>query len=223
MPTENPRITFAVTKDMQDKIESYKYDTRQKNTTQAILSLINSGLAVLNGEDVKPATALPDKYAALDAHGKSLVDLVINAEYERCMASVPSPAKPAEVVTLRRYVSPAAAGAPLYAESEYEEIDFPAEIVPEGTSYAVGISGKSMEPDIPDGCTVFVQRTETAHNGDVIIAWISGEGTVCKRAVVDGDQIVRLASRNRSFADIKGADLDGLRVYGKVLGYAIDR
>lgn len=216
MPTENPRITFAVTRDMLDRIESYKFDTRQKNQTQAILSLINSGLAALNGEAV---TTLPDKYAALDAHGKYVVDLVISAEYERCLSGPAARADATQTITLRRYVSPAAAGAPLYAESEYEEIDFPAEIVPEGTSYAVGISGASMEPDIPNGCTAFVEKTEEIRSGDIVIAWIDGEGTVCKRAVVSGDRITKLESANRAFADIKGADLNGLHMYGKVLGF----
>ena len=161
------------------------------------------------------------KYRSLDAYGKDLIDTILDKEVERCAAEPAAPAR-AQSIRLRRYVSPAAAGAPLYAESEYEEIDFPAEIVPEGTSYALGISGKSMEPDIPDGCTVFVEKTEQIRNGDIVIAWIDGEGTVCKRASVSGDRIIKLESSNRAFADIKGADLDGLRVYGKVLGYTTE-
>lgn len=161
------------------------------------------------------------KYRSIDEYGKDLVDTILDKEVERCAAEPAAPAR-AQSIRLRCYVSPAAAGAPLYAESEYEEIDFPAEIVPEGTSYALGISGKSMEPDIPDGCTVFVEKTEQIRNGDIVIAWIDGEGTVCKRASVSGDRITKLESSNRAFADIKGADLDGLRVYGKVLGYTTE-
>lgn len=221
MPTDNPRITFTVSKDMYDKIDSYKFETRQKNQTQAILSLINSGLAVLSGEEVKPVTALPDKYTALDAHGKYVVDLVINAEYERCVAQDAS-AEAAEIIPLRCYSSPAAAGAPLYAESDYDVVDYPAALVPEGTSYALGISGRSMEPTIPDGCTVFVRKTDDIRSGDIVIAWVDGEGTVCKRAIVAGDRITKLESINRDYPDIKGSDLDGLRIYGKVLGYTTE-
>lgn len=57
---------------------------------------------------------------------------------------------------------------------------------------------------------------------NIIIAWIDGEGTVCKRAVVSGDRITKLESANREYADIKGADLNGLRIYGKVLGYTTE-
>lgn len=161
------------------------------------------------------------KYRSLDAYGKDLVDTVLDKEAQRC-ADVFSRLAPPRGITLRRYTSPAAAGAPLYAESDYEDVDFPAEIVPDGTSYALGISGKSMEPEIPDGCTVFVEKTDAVDDGDIIVAWIEGDGTVCKRIVMDGDQVVRLESANRDFADITGADLNGMRVYGKVLGYTTE-
>ena len=163
------------------------------------------------------------KYRELDGFGRRAVNAVLDIECERVRKGVSkAPAREAgRIVYLRRYMSPAA-GAPLFAEQDYEDAGYPAADVPEGTSYAVGISGHSMEPELPDGCTVFVERTEAVADGDIVIAWIDGEGTVCKRAVLDGDRIIRLESANPEYPDIAGADLNGLRVYGRVLGYAND-
>ncbi len=44
MPTEKPRITITMTEDEFKRIEAYRFETRQKNQTQAILSLVRLGL-----------------------------------------------------------------------------------------------------------------------------------------------------------------------------------
>lgn len=121
-------------------------------------------------------------------------------------------------VEYRRYTSPAAASTPLWAESEYETLTCAADDVPDGADYAVGIQGKSMEPDIPDGSTVWVKRSYMVEDGDIVIAWVDGEGTVCKQARCKGDKIVCLHSINPAYPDIKGQDLSELRIYGIVVG-----
>lgn len=158
------------------------------------------------------------KYRYLDEHGRDVIDTLLEKEYKRCRMEQESKSAALSKIELRRYISPAAAGTPLYAEWDYEKVDYPSEVVPEGTEYAVGISGRSMEPDVPDGCSAFVERTDQIRNGDIVIAWVEGEGTVCKQAVMNIDQIVRLRSINRQFPDITGEELKGLRIYGKVLG-----
>lgn len=45
MPTSNPRITFTVSDDMMSRIDEYRFDNRIKNQTQAIVTLLNRGLA----------------------------------------------------------------------------------------------------------------------------------------------------------------------------------
>lgn len=160
------------------------------------------------------------QYRHLDTHGKKVVGALLDLEYERCTKAEQSddaPESPA-LVDYRRYTSPAAAGTPLWAESEYEIISCNPDDVPAGADYAVGIQGASMEPDVPDGATVWVHRSEQPEDGDIVIAWVEGEGTVCKQAVCDGDQIVRLHSINPAYPDIEGEDLEGLRVYGVVVG-----
>ena len=44
MPTEKPRITITMTEDEFKRVEAYRFETRQKNQTQAILSLVRLGL-----------------------------------------------------------------------------------------------------------------------------------------------------------------------------------
>lgn len=53
MPTMNPRITFTVCEEMRKQIEDYMFENRIKNTTQAIVSLINKGFQTVTGEPVQ--------------------------------------------------------------------------------------------------------------------------------------------------------------------------
>lgn len=55
MPTDNPRITFAVSEEMKDRINDYQFSNRIKNQSQAILSLIKIGMDSLEEEN----TTLP--------------------------------------------------------------------------------------------------------------------------------------------------------------------
>ena len=54
MPTINPRITFTVSEEMLKRIDAYRFDNRIKNQTQAIVSLIDIGLASLNNGGKEP-------------------------------------------------------------------------------------------------------------------------------------------------------------------------
>lgn len=58
MPTDKPRVTFAIDKEKLSKLESYRYNNKIKNQTQAILSLIDKGLDALAAEDSEVATAI---------------------------------------------------------------------------------------------------------------------------------------------------------------------
>lgn len=167
-----------------------------------------------------PEQRILKKYRALDEHGMKVVEFILNEEYSRCTEPESVRTNPAQnaMVEYRRYTSPAAAGAPLWAESEYETLTCAADDVPDDADYAVGIQGESMEPDIPDGSTVWVKRSYTVDDGDIVIAWIDGEGTVCKQARCKGDKIICLHSLNPAYPDITGQELSELRIYGIVVG-----
>ena len=92
MPTIKPRVTITMDSEQFDKIEEYRFNHRCKNQTQAILSLIEAGFAELELSHKKPEKEIispkeiemAKKYRALDAHGKRIVDMVLDEEYSRC-------------------------------------------------------------------------------------------------------------------------------------------
>lgn len=47
MPTDNPRLSFMVTHEMKDRITDYQFDHKCKNTSQALLELIQRGLEII--------------------------------------------------------------------------------------------------------------------------------------------------------------------------------
>lgn len=175
-----------------------------KNATALLAAVANA----FNGLGEKEAEQIMRRFNdALSAHLAAPEEAAVDTIIEIAKVKVP------------RFVYPSAAGVPLYAESECEEVEYPADAVPDGTSFAVGIMGRSMEPDFPDGCTVFVNKDARVEDGDIAVVWIDGEeGMVCKRVRLDGDAVSALESINSEFADITGPALDGMRIYGKVIG-----
>lgn len=63
MPTLNPRITFTVSDETMKAIDEYRFSHRMRNQTQAILSLIDLGFKVLDGNEliIEPAEKLSDE------------------------------------------------------------------------------------------------------------------------------------------------------------------
>ena len=150
----------------------------------------------------------------LDDFGKNAVLAVMRAEQARMEHEADHPG----CVKLRHYTSPAAAGDPVLANSDYTYIGYALDNINLRADYTVDLQGDSMEPDYPDGCTVYVQRPDDIEDGDVVIAWLRGEGAVCKRAIVRGGKVLKLESINRACADYSGAALDDMLIQGKVIG-----
>lgn len=124
-----------------------------------------------------------------------------------------------EEVDLIRFDSAAAAGAPNWVDGDnYTRVTYPASIVPKTAKFALVIAGHSMEPEISNGDTVFVEPTQDYEHGDILIVWVEGEGTVCKRAYKKRGKLLRLESVNRAYPDFEGTALDNARIYGKVVG-----
>lgn len=77
-------------------------------------------------------------------------------------------------------VGQVAAGQPILAEQNIEEnIKLPLSIVGDKNSFLLKVRGESMiEAGILDGDYVVVQETQTAHNGEIVVALIDDEATV---------------------------------------------
>lgn len=115
------------------------------------------------------------------------------------------------------YDYPAAAGLPLYAESDFERVSFPEDEIPSGADFGIRISGDSMEPTIHDGDIVWVRKQPEISNGQIGI-FMLGDSSVCKRARCRADgRITALESDNPTYKPIKNSDLEDLRIVGKVL------
>ena len=74
MPTDKPRITFAVDEALLELVESYKAENNCKNLSQAILSLLGKGLDI---EEARPtlsdeAVKVGERFDNLSDEGKRL-------------------------------------------------------------------------------------------------------------------------------------------------------
>ena len=75
--------------------------------------------------------------------------------------------------------SGASAGPGTMLDDEYfEERDFPAALVPDGTDFATRVTGTSMEPYLHDGDTLFVKRQDHLRPGDLGLFLWRGESYV---------------------------------------------
>ena len=108
-----------------------------------------------------------------------------------------------------------AAGYPLevFEGSEYMDVP-PQYLKPE--NYVLKVNGDSMIDDqIQDGDYIIVKRTETAHNGETVVALVNNEATL-KRYYM-GDKGVELHPQNSDFDIIYVKSTDDFQINGIVL------
>ncbi len=83
------------------------------------------------------------------------------------------------------------AGTPIEAlQSETHRISVPIEMMRSGPHYALEVQGDSMiDAGILDGDTAVIQQSDTADNGDIIVALIEDQEATLKRLRRKGDMI----------------------------------
>ena len=181
-----------------------------------------------------------ESYRRLDGFGKSMVDTVLEKEIERLDAraettNVPTeaPVKTAKILhserLLNRYAGeprartgkrpidlyelPASAGVGLYLdEQKAEKITIPNNEKTAEASYALRISGNSMEPKYQSGDVLLVQSTEMVEHGELGIFLLDGEAFF---KVYGGD---RLLSLNPDYGPILLKDYSNVQCKGRVVG-----
>ncbi len=110
-----------------------------------------------------------------------------------------------------------AAGLPIEAITDHEEIALPEEWLGRGRTYALRVRGDSMiEEQIRDGDTVVVEAREMARNGETVIALVDGEGATVKQYHREGANI-RLQPANPDYPVMVFAE-DRVQVQGVVVG-----
>jgi repressor LexA len=113
-----------------------------------------------------------------------------------------------------------AAGGPLLAEENVEDVVAVPESIGRGADFLLTIHGDSMvDAGILDGDTIVVQRTDDARNGDVVVA-LAGDDESADEATVktfyrEADGRVRLQPENAALEPIYA---DHVKILGKVVG-----
>ena len=83
-----------------------------------------------------------------------------------------------------------AAGLPIEALDEHEEIVLPEEWLGRGRTFALRVRGDSMiDEQIRDGDTVVVESREMARNGETVIALVDGDSVTVKQYHREGATI----------------------------------
>ncbi len=95
-----------------------------------------------------------------------------------------------------------AAGAPVEALEQRETLNF-ADFTASGNTYALEVRGNSMiEDHICDGDLILVEKAAQAHDGDIVVALVSGSETTLKRFYREPGDQVRLQPANASLKPI---------------------
>ncbi len=156
------------------------------------------------------------KYRLLDVHGRELVQLVLDKEYQRMTRRENLERETQGWVT---YINcydlavSAGTGEP-WTDSAYKtRLEVPEELVPKRAHFCVRVNGSSMEPAYRDGDIVFVERTETGvSEGEIGIFFLNGDGYI--KRLGHGE----LVSLNPRYGPISLQEDDDFRCQGRVLG-----
>ena len=110
-----------------------------------------------------------------------------------------------------------AAGAPIEAIEDHNSLPVPAALLGPGDHYALEVSGDSMiEAGIFDGDYALIKRTETARDGDIVVALVNNEEATLKYLRRNGGQVC-LDPANASY-EAQVYMSDQVQVQGKLAG-----
>jgi len=146
-------------------------------------------------------------------HNKGLLQRAHNRSRSIDVLPPKAKAKPGERLPLAGRI---AAGLPIEAVETSESISL-GDIVGNRDVFALQVRGESMRDEhIVDGDYVFVERTPTAHEGDIVVALVRGAETTLKRYYLEG-ATVRLQPSNAEMDPIY-VPASQVAIQGRVLG-----
>ena len=223
MATDLPRFTITLPDEMYNDVTRFQRDNNIKTQSKAIQRLVALGLdasAKQNGEEPRRAPSpLEKQYAALDAHGRRLVDLVM-VEESRRVEQVREPVV-YNLGTIRHYLySPAAGPDGQISGSDYEDLPRTQE-TPHGADYCLTVSGDSMMPYLYDGQMIYVSEDGPVRPLEIGVFFYRGAVYVKQYSPEPDGSIVLLSAnpaRERNNVIIPAESVPDLICYGKVLG-----
>ena len=146
-----------------------------------------------------------NKYRNLDKHGRTVMDAILDIEYERCNPSFKVISRPFYAVSVS-----AGFGNPLDEPPE-EEIEIPDTPENRRGDYVVRVSGNSMTPAFKDGDLVLVEKNARVDEGDIGIFVLNGESYIKKQGI---DELISL---NPDYPPKPYGPGDSILCCGKVL------
>lgn len=152
-------------------------------------------------------SSAPEAFAGLNPAGRQHAEDVINLMLGNPMFTE------IKRKIIRLYGLPVSAGTGQYLDSsDYEDLEIEAKEVPDGTDFAVRVSGDSMLPKFADGDILFIREQAFVNDGDIGIFAFNNDA-FCKKLI--GNE---LHSLNKNYKPIKIRETDEIRTYGKVIG-----
>ncbi len=110
-----------------------------------------------------------------------------------------------------------AAGTPIEALEQYENIGVPAGMLGTGSYYALDVDGDSMlEAGILDGDRVVIERCDSANSGSIVVALVDEEEATLKTLQKRGPDIA-LEPSNRDF-ETQTYPANRVRIQGRLVG-----
>ncbi len=131
-------------------------------------------------------------------------------------AAAPAPAPANDVIELPLH-GRIAAGTPIEALQGTESLSVPAALLGPGEHYALEVAGDSMvEEGILDGDYALVRKTDTARDGEIVVALVNNEEATLKTFRREG-QMIRLDPANRNY-DPQRYRPEQVQIQGKLAG-----
>ena len=151
------------------------------------------------------------KYRMLDERGKTVVDTVLNTEYDIALEAQNKKKK--RVIRIDYYAMPVSAGTGTFLDSEEaDDLYVPECAEAEEADFVLSVSGDSMEPTFYDGDKIYVCKQDAIDIGDIGIFIINGDAYV--KELGNG----KLISHNEKYKPIPLKSDDSIFCCGRVLG-----
>ena len=190
-------------------------DLKSKSGVHRLISALEEGGCVRglrNRERGAEVVKLPENAVMGAAQPAPANDSVVSAITPKPVA--PAPANDIIDVPLHGRI---AAGAPIEAIEGQSSMPVPAALLGPGEHYALEVSGDSMiEAGIFDGDFALVKRTDSARDGEIVVALVDNEEATLKYLRKDAGRVI-LDPANGSY-EPQVYDSHRVQVQGKLAG-----
>ncbi len=162
-----------------------------------------------------PAASVAGEPARAEPQPPSFTPNVIRGDFTPRLPGVRA-ANDAAAIELPRY-GRIAAGLPIEAlRDQADVIEVPVTLIGTGEHYALEVAGDSMvDAGILDGDTVIIRRSDTAENGQIVVALVDENEVTLKRLRRRGNSIALEPANERHETRIFPADR--VRVQGRLI------